>query len=501
MNQVVVDPASRTAAVGAGAQWADVVGAAAPHGLAALHGSSGTVGVAGYTLGGGVSWLARSEGFTCNHVVSLEVVTADGEIRRISRDSEPELFWALRGGGGGQAIVTELEVELVEMETAYGGALMWPIEQASEIAQAWREWTETVPEELTSTIKLVRFPPFPELPDPIRGRALAVVTFVFRGDEAEGAELVAPLRAVADPYLDMVSTLPAPALAEIAGDPKDPVPGRGDGFLLKGLDADAIDAYVDLAGPDVDVPLIHLEIRHLGGAMDRPGDDHGALDVAAGSHLVYAIGAAMSPEMDGAIIGTLTAIKERMEPWRAELHPVRLRRGAARSQGLVRSGGRGSDRGGEGDLRPGRSVRRHRRLMWLQREIALQARPRGFHLVGEEVVRGLPELRELDVGLLNLHILHTSASLALNENASADVRADLESWFNDAVREDAPYWRHTFEGTDDMPAHVKSVLIGPSLTLPIRGGDLALGTWQGIYLCEHRDNGGSRRLIATLNGE
>ncbi len=139
--------------------------------------------------------------------------------------------------------------------------------------------------------------------------------------------------------------------------------------------------------------------------------------------------------------------------------------------------------------------------MWLQREIALQARPRGFHLVGDEVIAAFPELGDIGAGLLHLHILHTSASLALNENASADVRADLESWFNEAVREDAPYWRHTFEGPDDMPAHVKSVLIGPSLTIPIASGAPALGTWQGIYLCEHRDRGGSRRVIATLNGE
>lgn len=318
MNDVVIDPEARLARVGAGSQWADVVGPAAQHGLACLHGSSGTVGVAGYALGGGVGWLARSEGFACNHVVSLEAVTADGETLRIDRENEPELFWALRGGGGGQAVVTELELELFEMETAYGGALMWPIEQATDIAQAWREWTHTVPESLTSTVKVVRFPPFPELPDPIRGRALAVITFAFRGDEAEGGELAAPLRAVADPYLDMVSTIPAPALAEIAGDPKDPVPGRGDGFLLDSLDGAAIDAYVDLVGPEVDVPLIHLEIRHLGGALDRSGDDHGALDVAAGSHLVYGVGAAMSPEADGAIIGTLTGIKERMAPWRAD---------------------------------------------------------------------------------------------------------------------------------------------------------------------------------------
>ncbi len=139
--------------------------------------------------------------------------------------------------------------------------------------------------------------------------------------------------------------------------------------------------------------------------------------------------------------------------------------------------------------------------MWLQREIRLRARERGFHLVGDEVERALPELADVSVGLLHLHILHTSASLALNENASADVRGDLESWFNRAVSEDAPYWRHTLEGADDMPAHVKAVLIGPSLSLAIRDGAPALGAWQGIYLCEHRDRGGKRRLIATVHGE
>jgi secondary thiamine-phosphate synthase enzyme len=139
--------------------------------------------------------------------------------------------------------------------------------------------------------------------------------------------------------------------------------------------------------------------------------------------------------------------------------------------------------------------------MWLQREISLRSRERGFHLVGDEVEDALPELAGLSVGLLHLHILHTSASLALNENASADVRRDLESWFNAAVPENAPYWRHTLEGSDDMPAHVKGVLIGPSLSLPVSGGAIALGTWQGIYLCEHRNRGGERRLVATLHGQ
>jgi secondary thiamine-phosphate synthase enzyme len=136
----------------------------------------------------------------------------------------------------------------------------------------------------------------------------------------------------------------------------------------------------------------------------------------------------------------------------------------------------------------------------IQRTIELSARPRGFHLVTGEVLAALPELGDLPVGVLHLLIQHTSASLALNENASPDVRRDFESYFNAAVPEDAPYWTHTLEGADDMPAHIKASLLGPSLTLPVARGWLALGTWQGIYLCEHRDRGGSRSVVATLFG-
>jgi secondary thiamine-phosphate synthase enzyme len=140
--------------------------------------------------------------------------------------------------------------------------------------------------------------------------------------------------------------------------------------------------------------------------------------------------------------------------------------------------------------------------VWIQREIRLRPVPRGFHLVTREVVEALqPELGELRIGLAHLFIRHTSASLTLNENASPDVRRDFESWFDAAVPEDAPYWTHTHEGADDMPAHVKASLLGPSLSLPVSDGRLALGTWQGIYLCEHRDRGGARSLLATLTGD
>ena len=140
-------------------------------------------------------------------------------------------------------------------------------------------------------------------------------------------------------------------------------------------------------------------------------------------------------------------------------------------------------------------------MIWIQEEVRLEPRSRGFHLVTREVERAVPDLSRLRVGIAHVFIKHTSASLTLNENASPDVRRDFESWFNEAVPEDFPAWTHTLEGADDMPAHIKASLLGPSLTLPIRDGRLALGTWQGIYLCEHRNRGGARTLIATLQGE
>ena len=140
-------------------------------------------------------------------------------------------------------------------------------------------------------------------------------------------------------------------------------------------------------------------------------------------------------------------------------------------------------------------------MTWIQKEFRLQPRSRGFHLITREVLANLPEIREIEVGLLHLFIQHTSASLALNENADPSVRADMEAYFSRLAPENAPYYTHIYEGSDDMPAHLKAVLLGSSLTLPITRGRLNLGTWQGIYLCEHRNHGGARRLIATIHGE
>jgi FAD/FMN-containing dehydrogenase len=318
MTAVSIDPGTRIAHVQSGTPWNAVVPAAAEHGLAALHGFSGTVGVAGYTLAGGLGWLARWKGLASNHVVALEVVTADGDVLRVDADHEPDLFWALRGGGGDHAIVTALELELVELTTVYAGALLWPIEQASAVAHAWLQWTRTVPETLTSDIKLVRLPPLPQIPEPLRGRSLVTIGLAFAGDAAQGEALVAPLRAVAEPYLDMVGELPAAALAAIAGDPVDPGPARGDGILLSDLDAAGIDAFVDVAGPDADTSLLQLELRHLGGALDVSSPDHGALDTVDAGFVLYGVGMAMSPQMDAAVEASLAHALERMAPWSAD---------------------------------------------------------------------------------------------------------------------------------------------------------------------------------------
>jgi hypothetical protein len=318
MNGVDIDPAARTARVAAGALWSDVVAPAAEHGLAARHGSSGTVGVAGYTLGGGMGWLARKHGLACCAVTGFDVVTADGAERTVTAESDPDLFWALRGGGGSAAVVTALEFELVELEKVYAGQLMWPIERAPEVVAAFREWTTDVPDELSPTIKLLRFPPIPDIPEPLRGRELVSVGLSYLGDEEAGRALAAPMRDVAPTYLDTVETIPASGLAFVAGDPPNPVPGRGDGMLLRELPPEATDVYLEVAGPGARTPLLFLELRQLGGALAQSSPEESAVGSIDAPFMAYGVGMAVSPESSEAILANLAEIKERMGPWAAD---------------------------------------------------------------------------------------------------------------------------------------------------------------------------------------
>src|SRR3712207_850453 len=201
MRGVSIDPDARVARVAAGTIWIEVVEAAAEHGLAALAGSSPDVGVVGYTLGGGLSWLARRYGLAAERVLAIEVVTADGRLVRADRSNEPDLFWALRGGGGSFAAATALEFELIELSEVYAGMLLWDISRARDVVHAWREWTATAPDTITTAIRLLHFPPLPELPDFLRGRSVVVVDGACVADEAAAVEILAPLRAL-EPEID-----------------------------------------------------------------------------------------------------------------------------------------------------------------------------------------------------------------------------------------------------------------------------------------------------------
>ena len=236
LRGVTIDPERRIARVAAGTIWIELVEAAAEHGLAALSGSSPDVGVVGYTLGGGLSFLGRKHGLTTNHVTAIEVVTADGELRRVDGENDPDLFWALRGGGGSFGVVTAVEVGLLPIESVYAGHLWFPVDRAGEVLRAWRDWTETVPEEVTSIGRILQFPPIPEIPEPMRGNSFAVVQAIYCGDDpAEMDELLEPLRALG-PAMDTFNVMTMPELSHLHMDPEHPVPGTGDGGMLDVID-------------------------------------------------------------------------------------------------------------------------------------------------------------------------------------------------------------------------------------------------------------------------
>ena len=316
MRQVDIDPATRTARAEAGAVWQDVIVPAAEHGLAGLAGSSPNVGVTGYTLGGGLGFLARRYGLAANSVTAAELVTPAGDLVRADVGHEPDLFWAVRGGGGGVGVVTALEMQLYPVRELYAGDLFFPVQRAAEVLHAWRDWTAAIPDEVTSWVHLVRLPPLPEVPEPLRGRAFAVIEAACLGDADSGAELIGPLRRLG-PELDTVAMIPAAALGQLNMDPSQPVPGQGNGAFLTDFPAAAIDALVAVAGPDARTPPDSVEVRHLGGALARPVPGGGAQPSIDASHLVYAAGATLTPDVAGEVRAHVQAVKDALAPWHA----------------------------------------------------------------------------------------------------------------------------------------------------------------------------------------
>jgi len=316
LRGVRIDPDNRTARADAGALWRDVAVPASSHGLAGLAGTSLLVGVAGYTLGGGLGWLARCYGLAANSVTAAEMVTPDGQLVRADPEHEQDLFWAIRGGGGSVGVVTALEMLLYPVPELYAGALFFPVRRAAEVLQGWRDWITTVPDEVTSIGRILRIPPLPTVPDQLRGRDFTLVEAAYVGDEGTGAELIAPLRKLG-PEIDTFATIPAPALSQLHMDPTEPVPAVGDGALLSDFPAAAADALLDLAGADANTMLISIEVRHLDGALRRPEADSGALPTIDASYVLYGTGVAATPEAVATVGGQAQALKDALAPWHA----------------------------------------------------------------------------------------------------------------------------------------------------------------------------------------
>jgi hypothetical protein len=317
MRGVEIDAENRRARVGAGVIWQEVEDAAAEHGLVALAGSAWDVGVVGYSLGGGMGWMARRYGLSANNVLAVELVTADGRHVRADRDNEPDLFWALRGGGGNFGIVTALEIRLFPHSEIYAGVLFWPLERAGEILHAWREWIQTVPEEVTSVGRLLRFPPLPEIPESLRGGSFVVVEAAYLGTEEEGEALLRPLRDLR-PAMDTVAIMPVERLSEVHMDPPGPVSGLGDGTMLADLPAEAVEAIVAAAGPASGSSLLSVEVRHLGGELARPSPEKGAVGALDAGFAFFAVGIVPTPELAALTEEHLRAVRRAIAPWEAE---------------------------------------------------------------------------------------------------------------------------------------------------------------------------------------
>jgi FAD/FMN-containing dehydrogenase len=311
MTGIEVDPEARRARVEAGVLSQPLADAAGEHGLAYLAGTSPNVGVLGYALGGGLSWLIRTHGLACNSIVAADVVTADGRRVHADRDTEPELFWAIRGASGNVAAVTAIELELYPIPEIYAGALFWPLERATEVLNAWRRWIETVPDACESLGRMLQLPDVPFLPEHLRGRAFALVELAFTGSAAHGDALVRGLRDL-DPEFDTVGMMAAKDLSLVNLDPADPLPYSGEGLLLTDLTPEAIDRMVEAF---VGSPLLHLEVRQLGGAAAVRSPDHGVLDAIDQPFICFTFGLTFDPAALEAVDRQVRLLLEAIRPW------------------------------------------------------------------------------------------------------------------------------------------------------------------------------------------
>jgi FAD/FMN-containing dehydrogenase len=314
-DDVTIDADARIARVGAGALWKAVADAAAPHGLVAMHGSSPDVSVIGYSLGGGLSWLARSHGLAANHVTAIELVSAAGRLVRATAEQHADLFWALRGGGGNFGVVTAMEFRLFPLAEVFAGASFWPIDHAGAIVRRWAEWTRTAPEEATTSLRLLNLPPLPDVPEPLRSVPVVAIDGVIQGDARDALELVKPLLGIAEPILEHWDVVPAPALVHLHGDPEEPVPVNGHHTTVGELTDDAIDTFI-AASAVGQGPLLMSELRHLGGAVARAPFDGGARGSMDAPYALFAGGIVPEPDAVAPLEAALDHVVDALEPWR-----------------------------------------------------------------------------------------------------------------------------------------------------------------------------------------
>ena len=322
LQEVRVDPGAQSVRVGAGVKWDRVVPRLSAHGLAGLHGSSPDVGIAGYSLGGGMGWLARKHGLQANAVTALEVVTADGTLVRADATHHPDLFWALRGGGGNFGVVTAIEFAVHPVDELYAGAMFFEFERSSEVLHAWSALLPTLPDELMSWASVMHFPPIPDVPAFARGRSFAVVMAAFLGDEADGRALLGPLRDLA-PVRDTFAMVPPVVLGDLAMDPLDPVPYHLTHQLLDRLPGETIDELMAEVGPGSGrgPTVTILQLRHMGGALARETPGAGARATLPGEVCMMALGVVVDQASDAAVRAALADVDATVLPHRAGDYP------------------------------------------------------------------------------------------------------------------------------------------------------------------------------------
>jgi len=329
LQEVRIDVAARRARVGSGVRWAAVADPASEAGLAPLSGSSRDVGITGYSLGGGMGWLARKHGLQANALTAVEIVTADGELRRIDHDNEIDLFWAVRGGGGNFGVVTALEFELFPAPEIYAGSLFFPYERASEIVHAWHEFVSAgLPDEITTVARIMQFPPLEEIPEMVRGKSFTILQAAYLGNERDGADLMRPL-AELGPAMDTFAKVEPNTLGYLAMDPEHPMPYVGSARLVSDVSTAGIDAFVGASGPGSGSELANVELRSLGGALARKAPGHGARATLEGDYMAFAVGGVFTPDAYPEVERQAEAVSQALAPWDAGMRYLNFEEGVA----------------------------------------------------------------------------------------------------------------------------------------------------------------------------